>query len=285
MDDVLRDPFFFAAAMLLALLLFHQAAWLLVTRSRAAGRRLFSSPLWKHAHPLRALLQARFPRLAAWLGARVDPHETNGLPLTLLVLALGYTAFLIGGMIEELLEAEEIVAIDRTIDAWLVPYRQKPLLEVFIWLTDLGGSATLAGVALVTTGFFRAYGRSSLIAPLWISFIGAELTTWLGKWIFDRGRPEFITAVAPVSASFPSGHATGAMALYGFIAYAIIIDRPGLRDRFEIAYWALILILLIGFSRVFLSVHYASDVATGWLVGSFWVLAGITMAERRGGGP
>jgi membrane-associated phospholipid phosphatase len=244
-------------------------------------RRFSSSALWIRAHPLRAGLKARFPRLFAWLAARLDPKKFKGMPLTLLLLAIGYTGFLIGGMVEELLEAEEIIRTDLLIDRWLSPYRREPLLAIFIWITDLGSSATLASIALVTTGFFRAYQRTHLILPIWITIVGAESTTWLGKWVFDRGRPEFITAVAPASASFPSAHATGAMAVCGFVAYAIIIGLPGLRERFEIVYWSLVLILLIGLSRVFLSVHYASDVAAGWLVGSFWLLVGITVAERH----
>lgn len=81
------------------------------------------------------------------------------------------------------------------------------------------------------------------------------------------------------SASFPSAHAAGAMAVYGFLAYAIARDLPSPRARFQAAYWTSILIALIGLSRVVLSVHYASDVAAGFLVGGFWLLVGFAIAE------
>jgi membrane-associated phospholipid phosphatase len=88
-----------------------------------------------------------------------------------------------------------------------------------------------------------------------------------------------VTEIVLLSPSFPSGHATGALAVYGFVAYAIARDRGGLRLRFELTFWTLVLAALVGLSRVFLSVHYASDVAAGFLVGGFWLLAGFALTE------
>jgi undecaprenyl-diphosphatase len=69
------------------------------------------------------------------------------------------------------------------------------------------------------------------------------------------------------------------MAVYGFIAYTIARQLPGIEERFEVAYWTSVLILLIGFSRIFLGVHYMTDVVGGFLVGGFWLLVGFTIAE------
>ncbi len=69
------------------------------------------------------------------------------------------------------------------------------------------------------------------------------------------------------------------MAVYGFLAYALARHRSSLRARYELAFWAALLILLIGFSRMLLSVHYASDVLSGFIVGSVWLLLGIAVAE------
>ncbi|NBB99831.1 MAG: phosphatase PAP2 family protein, partial [Bacteroidetes bacterium] len=73
-----------------------------------------------------------------------------------------------------------------------------------------------------------------------------------------------------------------AMAVYGFIAY-IVCRAEGMAawQRFEVAYWTAVLISVIGFSRMFLGVHYASDVAAGLLVGGFWLLVGFAFAEHR----
>jgi membrane-associated phospholipid phosphatase len=109
-------------------------------------------------------------------------------------------------------------------------------------------------------------------------------TTSVGKLLIGRHRPEITIDVTVVSSSFPSGHATAAMAVYGFIAYAIARVLPGVPERFEVAYWTAVLILLIGFSRIFLGVHYLTDVIGGFLVGGFWLLIGFTIAEWNAAG-
>ena len=118
-----------------------------------------------------------------------------------------------------------------------------------------------------------------MLAPLWITFVGAQATTWAGKYAIDRTRPVFLDAVTEASPSFPSGHATASTALVGFLADVIARDLPSSRQRFEVAFWAAAVIGLICFSRMFLSLHYFSDIAAGLLVGAFWLLVGFTAAE------
>jgi undecaprenyl-diphosphatase len=125
-----------------------------------------------------------------------------------------------------------------------------------------------------------AHQRTRLIAPLWLTVFGSQLMTYSGKFLLQRQRPESITGLVEVTPSFPSGHATSALAVYGFMAYIISRDLKTVRQRFELVYWTAVLIGLIGFSRLLLSVHYASDVAAGFLVGSFWLLLGIAVAEQ-----
>lgn len=248
---------------------------------RRAARHLPHSRAWTETHPLRAALAARFPRSHAFLARRLDPRRFTGLPLTLLAIAALYVGSLIGGLVEEVLEAEEMIDFDNRANAWFAPYRTPLLIEIFAWITDLGGSSALVALIVAASGLLWAGARPGLILPLWITFLGSQATTWLGKFAFARERPEFLTAITASYPSFPSGHATGAMAVYGFLAYAIARDLPIRRQRYDIAYWTLILVLMIGFSRVFLSVHYVSDVATGFLVGGFWLLVGFTLAEYR----
>lgn len=228
---------------------------------------------------LSAWIRASFPGTTRLLEARLTPGRFTGLPLTLIVLAGLYVAALLGGLVEELFEADELVYVDEWINQRLTPLRGDGMVAVFSWITDLGGSATLAAVVLVSTGLLSAFGRGYLIVSLWLTLVGSQVTTYAGKYLLARQRPEFITEIAAATPSFPSGHATSAMAVYGFIAYIVARDLPGFRQRFEVVYWAAVLIGLVGFSRMQLSVHYASDVAAGFLVGSFWLLIGFTVAE------
>ena len=236
---------------------------------------------WAWRHPIRALLSLRWPRLAAFLSARLALRHFENLPLTLLVIAAIYAAALFGGLIEELHDAAGLITFDAAIRDAFQPWRHGALLQFFLWLTHLGDTATLTAVALSATGLLWSQRTNPILLPLWVTIVGANTTTWISKFAIGRPRPEFITAATAVSSSFPSGHATGAMALYGFIAYIIARRHPTAEARFDIAYWTAALILLIGFSRIYLSVHYASDVVGGFLVGGFWLMAGITLAEWR----
>ncbi len=225
----------------------------------------------------------RFPRTARVLRARTDPTVFTGLPLTLLVLAAAYLAVLFGGLVEEVFDTQGIKAVDDTIVSWVAPWRTQTLVDIFEWITNLGSMETLTAVAIVASAFLVAHGPQRYVLPIWLTVVGSQVTTFGGKFIIDRPRPDFVLDVTASTPSFPSGHTTGAMAVYGIIAYAVLRDVSSPRARFDVAYVAAVLIALIAFSRIFLSVHFPSDVAAGLLVGSFWLLAGIALAEIRRG--
>lgn len=268
-------------AVLCILALWRLAWWGWRLLRQGAGRlakRFRGSSIWERLHPVQAALRRRAPRSYAFLRARLAPGRFDGLPLTLLVAAALYLASLLGGLIEDVVEAEEIVALDQAVNAFFAPWRSTFLLMLFIWITEFGANPALIAVVIVSTGFLWADRRASFILPLWVTILGANLTTWAGKYGFGRTRPAFETVATAFSPSFPSAHATAALAVYGFVAYAIARDATP-RQRFEIAFWTLILIALIGFSRIFLSVHFLSDVAAGFLVGGFWLLVGFSLQE------
>ncbi|CAH2599644.1 DedA protein [Rhodovastum atsumiense] len=269
-----------------ALLLVRRLAWLALGQALALAPRwavrLRRSGAWVRTRPLRAWLEARYPRLHAALAARLTPRRFSGLPALLLILAALYAAALFGGLAEVVVSGEATAPFDDRINAALAPYRAPWLLRGFVWVTTLGESAALGAVAVTATGFLWASRRFWLIMPLWLTLVGAQMTTWIGKFAIARPRPEFLDGVATaLSPSFPSAHATGAMATFGFVAYAILRDLPNPRRRFDIAYWTGVAIILVGFSRIFLSVHHTTDVASGFLVGGFWLLVGFTVAEWR----
>lgn len=235
----------------------------------------------KDVSGLGSRIRASFPETTRLLQARLTPSRYTGLLLTLIVIAALYIAALLGGLVEELLEADELVRLDEDINQRIGPIRTDGMITVFAWITDLGGSAALVAVALVTTGLLWAHCRRYMIAPLWLTIFGSQITTYAGKYVLARQRPEFVTEVAAVTPSFPSGHATSAMAVYGFIAYIVAREFMTTRQRFEMIYWTAVLISLIGFSRMLLGLHYASDVAAGFLVGGFWLLLGFALAEHK----
>jgi len=173
-----------------------------------------------------------------------------------------------------------IAVADSTLNGFFGPYRVQPLLAGFIWLTALGANPAIIAVCVTTTGLLWVARRPTLIVPLWIAFLGGQATSWTLKYLVDRARPAFLEVANATSPSFPSGHSMSSMAVYGFVAFVVASHGP--RGWFAIVAPVALaaLIALIGFSRMFLSLHYASDVLGGFLVGGFWLLVAIVLSKR-----
>lgn len=218
-------------------------------------------------------------RAATQLAARFTTQSLDLLRLAVLIIVVAFAASLLVELAEEVTEADEIVAVDEAFANIVTPYHTPVLINVFKGITALGGWEGVYLFGVAASALFWYWNKRQLIAPFWITVWGAQLTTLFGKVLIGRERPEFVAQVIEHSASFPSGHSTAAMATYGFIAYACSKQLSSWRHRFEVLFWAGVLIFVIGFSRIFLSVHYASDVAAGFLVGAIWLLSGIAVSE------
>lgn len=212
-------------------------------------------------------------------GARRARRLVLGLAIAAALVAIAVFAHIL----DAILEAEAIVALDRAVHAALAPFRSEPAVAVFRWLTAFGNAQTVIAVTLVVSAFFLAWGRPGALLPLWVTLLGAQLTVSLVKLAVDRARPDAVAGLAPLTPSFPSGHATTATALYGLLAWLAGREMPSWRARFETFFWAGAIIALIGFSRVLLGVHWLSDVVAGHLLGLFWLLVGIAISEARQG--
>jgi hypothetical protein len=114
-----------------------------------------------------------------------------------------------------------------------------------------------------------------------VTFAGAEALTWSLKVVFQRERPSLDDSIATASSfSYPSGHALTSVAVYGVLAYVLLgrLRRPG--ARVTCLGTLALLVAAIGFSRLYLGVHYLSDVLAGFSVGGSWLLITTTLRER-----
>lgn len=271
-----------ALAVILALRwLARRAALFVIGLASDVPPKLADSRAWARLRAVRSRLTDSHPAFVAFAARRVEPHRPTGLLLTLLVLAGLYLSALLSGLAEDILEAQGTVHSDNLINAALDPWRTGPLVAAFRWITDLGSTPAIVAAVIIATGFLWPQRRPYFIVSLWVTCLGAVTTTTIGKLLIARHRPAILLDPGVTGWSFPSGHATAAMAVYGFIAYAIARTLPGFRERFEVTYWTVLLIMLIGFSRIFLSVHYLTDVLGGFMVGGFWLLIGVGVAEGK----
>lgn len=171
----------------------------------------------------------------------------------------------------------ETSAVDERLRAFSQAHRTPALDGFFSAVTWLGGTNVLfvivgAVAVLLAARRHRRNALLAVVAPL----LGA-LTIVAMKHAFQRERPEGALALGIDSYSFPSGHATASAASLLTIGYVLARERL-------VPWWSLgvaaVLALLIGASRVYLDVHWATDVAGGWAVGTGLALAGVALYER-----
>lgn len=214
-----------------------------------------------------------------WIGSHVRGfYAAVGLFLVvglgLAVLAAALFALVAEGMVGGATQA-----FDQAVVEW-IRARQAPWLD---WLA-LAGAALGSGVATwIVLGvgsvvlWFTRHHLSVLL--LWISLLGGRLLSAELKALFDRPRPRplawelelFGSPIDfPASPSFPSGHAVTSVIVFGTLAYLVVRLEPTVRMRRWTLAAAALLILLIGLSRIYLGVHYPSDVLAGYLAGFVW---------------
>jgi membrane-associated phospholipid phosphatase len=161
-------------------------------------------------------------------------------------------------------------------------------ITVFNAISLIGAPAVVGtfGVVVAAVLFVR---RRRLLLLAWVAALGgASLLDWALKRAIHRPRPSYSLAyLHGESFSFPSGHAMGSLVTYGMFAYLLITFWTNEhRKRIVILSFTSAMVLAIGISRLYLGVHYFSDVVGGFAAGLVWLAAcisGVEMARRRVG--
>ncbi len=213
-------------------------------------------------------------------GLARTPSPTFRSAPALAGLAAALLALLVGALTTDTLDG-----FDAAVVALVEPLRSAALLAWFAQLTQLGGGDIVVLAALLATALLLQRRERRLAGGLWLCLAGAGLTTFALKHLLDRARPEFIEGFAASSPSFPSSHATAAMAGYAFVALAFAPHMRTREARIAVCAVAGVLVVVVGTSRVLLGVHHASDVVAGLLVGLLWVALGACLAAPRSATP
>jgi undecaprenyl-diphosphatase len=148
------------------------------------------------------------------------------------------------------------------------------------FITFLGSSLFVSAAAVSGCAALWVSGRRRKALLMAITVIGGSLLTWVLKVSFQRQRPEpFFDTQLPASYSFPSGHALLSFCLWGAGAALLAADQKKRWVRIAIWAFAAVVIGAIGYSRIYLGVHYPSDVIAGYLSALVWVL-GVGIANE-----
>lgn len=151
-----------------------------------------------------------------------------------------------------------------------------------IWVSELASATTVLGLSLVAVLILSRSRRWYDLAGFLTAVAGSTILSLLIKEVVGRPRPPVsLQAYREVGSSFPSMHAVAALTLYGFLAWLVWRDCAPRAWRYAAAFGAIALTLAIGFSRVYLGVHYPSDVLAGYAIGGLFLAAGIRFAKKQ----
>lgn len=140
-------------------------------------------------------------------------------------------------------------------------------------LTALGSPTVLGLTVLAVTGYLFLHGLYRNGMFIFVASVGGWVLNWLLKAVFARSRPDIVPHLREVmSSSFPSGHALTSAAVYLTLGALLMRIAEGRLAKYYCIAIAMLLTFLVGSSRVFLGVHYPTDVVAGWLIGMSWAL-------------
>jgi len=223
-------------------------------------------------HPRVIVLRTRFAPLIAFLQARLSPAGSLGLDVTIGAIILIGASWIFGKIAEDVVTGDPLTAVDREIAVWLHLHATPTLTEALKFISLLASWPVVMGICLFLALYFvRERSRYHLLALMLTIPIGMLMNGML-KYAFHRSRPAWDDPILMIgSFSFPSGHAMAATLLYGFLAAFVVRKVQAWRWRVLAVLAAVLLIVLIGFSRLYLGVHYLSDVLAGMAAGSAWL--------------
>ncbi len=151
--------------------------------------------------------------------------------------------------------------------------------QVFIFLTNLCSPTFLIGLSILLLAFFLFRRRLYPALAIPINLLLSSTINSFVKSMFNRPRPDINQLVDAGGFSFPSGHSFVAISFYGFLIYLVARYCRG-RYKYPLMLLLLLVIPCVGISRVYLGVHYSSDVLAGFSLGGAWLAFYIFLAER-----
>lgn len=195
------------------------------------------------------------------------------------VVAIGTVALMgLAKVGEDVLEHES-AGFDGAIQSWILGHQYPMLKKLFLVVTAAGGVAPMCALSLGAAAYLWYRGHRRVTAGVLLAPTVAVTLFLLLKRAYARARPAGLAGIVPSSYSFPSGHATAAAAICCTLAY--VYWREGFVSRRTAILWAVLVPLLVGVSRIYLNVHWATDVLGGWSAGLLIAVLSAVLYDRN----
>ncbi len=206
------------------------------------------------------------------------PTATIGRIIIGLIFAVGFL-LVFRWLAEEVFEGETN-AFDETVRNFVHRYASALLTELMKFLSFLGSPLFLVILGALLAGVLLYLKHKRALILLLVTMAGEIVLDLSLKHFFGRERPAaFFDYSLPSSYGFPSGHALGSLCFYGILAWIAAQRVSNTKAKFAIGVPATVLILFIGVSRIYLGVHFPSDVLAGYAIGLFWISV-VIFADR-----
>jgi undecaprenyl-diphosphatase len=224
-------------------------------------------------HHAARVSRSSVPRATGWTAwLRLAAREWLG------VVLLGTVALLGFAKVGEDVFAHESTSVDGAVQRWMLAHQQAAAHRLFTWITIIGGITGMEVVALLGAMFLWYHGRRRVAASVLVVPVVAISLFNVIKRIYARQRPLGLGGPVDGTYSFPSGHATASAAVCCTLAYVLWREKF-LRGSAALAI-AVLVPLLVGLSRLYLNVHWMTDVLGGWCAGVFVAVLGVVLYDR-----
>jgi membrane-associated phospholipid phosphatase len=214
--------------------------------------------------------------------SRFNINKKNGLYLTLGTIISAAFLFIFFNLIEDIFDASSLLVFDKKVISIVESIRTPFFNKIMAFVTYMGNTYAIASSFLIIVILLVILKKFRYLYSLIISISGSSIFVLLIKNIIGRPRPPVENALIVLKDfSFPSGHSYMAVAFYGLIIYFIFDLLKYNKTKYYVLAAGIIFILALGFSRLYLGVHWPSDVFAGFAAAIALITAIITILEIK----
>lgn len=207
-----------------------------------------------------------------------DKFNYYDVTLSYVITVIVALIVVVGGInlfieLTETLKSEMLADYDQSITEYVISFRSPKLTQILMFITNVGDFyGYVIVLVLFTFMSMFVFKRWKYTVQIVLVLLLSSISNLILKRFVDRARPGIEHMVSVETLSYPSGHAMSAMAFYGFLIYLFYRFKMNIVLKITIMLLLGLLIFSIGFSRIYLGVHFPSDIAGGYIAGFIWVV-------------
>jgi membrane-associated phospholipid phosphatase len=196
------------------------------------------------------------------------------------VLIFAGTTLVLAALAEHVMTGRPLTVLDQQLSAWIGRNRSPQLTTFFIIMTSLGSTVAATAIAIGVGIYLLRRRQRYWFAAMTLTIVGGATLNRFLKLAFQRARPQLDDPIRTFAGySFPSGHTVTATVVYGTVALLLFTKVKSLRSRVVVITSATLVIMLVGFSRIYLGAHYLTDVLAAIAEGVAWISLSFTVVD------